>query len=134
MVEITTGPTEPSTGRLPTSGSWQRNVLPGCHRSPETLQSDIPWASDTYRQRSGIRECARLSADRQDLPKKQSQMTAEVKAIRVNLMFGKRTIAGLMDEFLARNPYARAKLIRKLALDGWRLRQGELGTAMPLTP
>src|SRR3982074_1904311 len=34
---ITTGPTEPSMGRLPTSGSWQRKTLPACHRSPETL-------------------------------------------------------------------------------------------------
>lgn len=59
-------------------------------------------------------------------------MTAEVKAIRVNMMFGKRTISGLMDELLARKPYARAKLIRKLAFDGWRLQQGELRTAMPL--
>src|ERR1700739_4160107 len=34
---IITDPTEPSTGRLPTSGSWQRNTLPACHRSPETF-------------------------------------------------------------------------------------------------
>ena len=37
---ITTGPTEPSMGRLPTSGSWQRKSLPACHRSPETLQAN----------------------------------------------------------------------------------------------
>src|SRR5580658_4799489 len=38
---ITTDHTEPSMGRLPTSGSWQRNVLPACHRSPETLHESI---------------------------------------------------------------------------------------------
>jgi hypothetical protein len=29
---------EPSMGRRLTSGSWPEKPLPGCHRSPETLQ------------------------------------------------------------------------------------------------
>jgi hypothetical protein len=33
----TTGHMEASKGRRPTSDSWQRNTLPGCHRSLETL-------------------------------------------------------------------------------------------------
>jgi transposase len=37
-ITITTGPTAPSTGKRPTSGSWQEKHLPGCYRSPETLQ------------------------------------------------------------------------------------------------
>jgi hypothetical protein len=35
---IIIGLTEPSMGRRLTSGSWPEKPLPGCHRSPETLQ------------------------------------------------------------------------------------------------
>jgi hypothetical protein len=37
----TTGRMEVSKGKRPTSDSWQRNTLLGCHRSLETLQSSV---------------------------------------------------------------------------------------------
>lgn len=58
-------------------------------------------------------------------------MTTDTKSIRVNLRFGTRTDPALLNAVAVLNPYARAKLVRKLALDGWRLQQGELGTATP---
>jgi len=58
-------------------------------------------------------------------------MTTDTKSIRVNLRFGTRTDPGLLNAVAVLNPYARAKLIRKLTLDGWRLQQEELGTATP---
>ncbi len=53
-------------------------------------------------------------------------MRAGGKSIRINLRFGKRTAPDLITELSARNPYARAKFIRALALDGLRLRRGEM--------
>src|SRR5437660_2117227 len=65
---ITTGPTEPSMGRLPTSGSWQRKSVPACHRSPETLHLEFGAGNETRTRDPDLGKTGRHEVNQIDRP------------------------------------------------------------------
>jgi hypothetical protein len=54
---------------------------------------------------------------------------AKPTSIRINLRFGANTDARLHKSLKSLPAYRRAKFVRSLMNDGWRLRNGELGSA-----
>lgn len=58
-------------------------------------------------------------------------MASDRKTIRVNLRFGPRTEAALWREIDGRRPYARAKFVRGLIRQGWRMRFDETRAGSP---